>query len=111
MILDPLATVICFKSAEDLFSHVINVEIPKTADMSKFETAAEFLKLAAESKPVERFRNVLLPPSFIAAIILAIPSSSPSEWAATIKVGAGNMKAELADRDGFVSADFDAAVN
>jgi len=81
----PLATVIRFKSAENLFSCVLDVEISTKADMFKFKTAVEFSKLTVNSKTFERFRNVLLLPPFIVIVILAIPSLSPNEWAAIIK--------------------------
>ena len=108
----PLATTVRFKSAEDLFTFVIDVPVPSDQDISSFDTATEFNKLTKEKddKTVERFRNIIILPPFIASVILTIPTSSPQEWAALIKAAAGNMKSELEDHDSFDEDEFDSAV-
>ena len=103
-------TALRFKSSEDLLSFVVDVEVPSSDAVSKFDTAKEFLELKPEAKSTGRFRNILLLPPFVAAVLLAVPSSSPSEWAALLKAAAENIKTELDGTNGFNPDDFDEAV-
>lgn len=66
----PVATTIRFKSAEGLFSFVIDLPVPSGDDISKFDTASEFQNLKKDDASIERLRNILLLPTFIAAVIL-----------------------------------------
>jgi hypothetical protein len=73
------ATIIQFKSVDNLFSFMIDLEVPSKEDISKFDTAAKFFKLKKDLLSVERFRNVILLLPFIAAVLFTILSSFSSE--------------------------------
>ena len=107
----PHASVARFKSAEDLFSYVIDLKVPSEDEISKFDTLKDFSALKGEVTSVARFRNMLLLPPFVASTILSFPSASPSEWAAVIKPAASNMKSELSGLSDFDEASFDEAVS
>ena len=105
----PLAKIARFKSAEDMFSFVIDLAFPSKTSFSNFDVAAEF-SILKKSSSIERLRNIIVLLPFIAAVILIIPSSSPSDWTALMKAAAESMKTELEGDEDCVAKDFDDAV-
>ena len=68
----PLAMVARLKPTEDLFSHVVECEVPSSVDLESFGNASKFKNLKCTDNNEKYFRNILLISPSLAAVFLSI---------------------------------------
>ena len=90
----PLATVVRFKQAEDLFGYIVERDAPSSADLESFGNASEFKNLKCKDKNMKYFRNIMLIPPYLATAFLSISSRKPEDLACIANAAAENFKNE-----------------